>query len=213
LRIIVGFLTSLTIIGGIKMTNDNFSEIKSYLRTIPEGLLSGARTEQVKQLLSDCWEDLEGSDYTSMSIFKLHRIEEVEFIPPATLEFKIERHGQTVLNSVYADLHKWTINLEEGSAWCDERFGRRVVGKRSKPMKMEPIAEEVKELIISGNTKNEKLEWKSDKKVKVRIAEIIPETVKETTTARRKRFRRALEEKLTPNGWKMTTYNVYEKAV
>jgi hypothetical protein len=194
------------------MTNDNISKFKSYLRTIPKGLLSKAHTEQAKQHLTDCWEDLDGSDYTSMSIFKLHRIEEVEFIPPATLEFKIERHGQTVLNSVYADLHKWTIELEERSAWCDERFGRRVVGKRDKPLKVKPIAEDVAQWIIGGNTQTEKLEWKSDTKVKVRIGEVIPTTNAETTTARRKRFRKALEEKLTLYGWKMTTYNVYEKA-
>jgi len=54
--------------------------------------------------------------------------------------------------------------------------------------------------------------WKSDKKVQVRIGEVIPETYKQTTADRRKRFKKKLEELLLLHGWRTSSaYAVYEK--
>ena len=190
----------------------SLTELIKYVGKLSEGEIKGDDEKEVFRLLLDCWEDLYGSDDTSMSIFKLHRYENLTFTPPSTIRFEIERHGSTVYGSVYANVHKWTVNLEEGRADCDPYFGRRVVGVRDKPLKIEPIAKEICQEIMDQNKESENLIWKSDKKVRVRIGDIIPETNKQTTAARRKRFRKALEELLIANGWQPTrAYNIYEK--
>jgi hypothetical protein len=43
------------------------------------------------------------------------------------------------------------------------------------------------------------------------IGTIIPETYPQTTAARRKRFRHALEEILAPKGWVPVRPNIYKK--
>jgi len=146
-----------------------------------------------------------------MSIFKLHRIENLAWQPPNKLEFDIERHGSTVMESVYADVYHWTIDLDNRKA--DYNYPKkRLVGTRDKPLKVEPIAKKIAQEILDFDKDSENLEWKSDKKVRVLIAQIIPETNIQTTTTRRKRFRNCIEEMLLQHGWHKTSqYNVYEK--
>jgi len=192
-----------------KMTS--LEELKKYVQKLSEGKIEGDDEAEVLRLLADCWEDLDGSGDTAMSTYKLYRYENLTFIPPSTIQFEIERHGGTVQGSVYANVHLWTINLEEGTA-DGGTYSRRLVGVRDKPLKVKPIANEICQEIMDQNKESKYLIWKSDKKVRVRIGDIIPETIKQTTIARRKRFRAALEELLTANGWQTTgAYNVYEK--
>ena len=79
-------------------------------------------------------------------------------------------------------------------------------------MKVEPIAEKIAKDIFEYNTKSENIEWNSDTQVRVLISKVIPETNKQTTAARRKRFRKKIEELLFSNRWKTTSrFNIYEK--
>jgi len=189
---------------------DALDELRTYVKTLPEGRITDAK---VKLLISHCWDLLEGSSDHSMNMFKVHRAEDLMFNPPATILFNIERHGQTVQGSIYASVQKWQINLIEGTATSnpfDEE--KRIVGKRDAPLKVNPIAEKVVNDIVNLNKKSEYLQWKSDRKVRILIQHIIPETVQQTTTARRRRFREKLKELLTSKGWNGTTvYYVYEK--
>jgi len=192
---------------------NDLNKLVEYVKNVPAGEITGENEKQVAQLLHKCWDELDGSGDTSMDIFKLHRNENLTFIPPATIEFEIERHGATTFGSVYAHVYKWTINLREGTASCDQHPKRRLVGERSRPLNVEPLAKEIAQQIIDIDKNAKKLEWKSDEKVKVLIGEVIPETNKQTTSARRKRFRNKLKELLDAHGWRTTLgYNIYEKS-
>ena len=197
--------------GRKEMNMNHLAELIEYVKNLPEGKIAEENEKQVIQLLFECWDELDGSGDTSMDIMKLHRYENLTFIPPATIEFEIERHGASVLGSGYAHVYLWTINLKEGSANCGYPK-QRFTGKRDKPLKVKPLAENIAQQIVNLNKNHEMLDWKSDRKVKVRIAKVIPETNMQTTTARRKRFRNELEELLRPHGWHTSYYNVYEKS-
>ncbi len=187
-------------------------ELKSLLRELPAGNIEGEQERKIRPLLFNVWDHLEGSGATSLSVFKLHRMENLVFEPPSTIKFEIERHGSTVMGSVNADVHLWTINLADLTASCDEHYKKRVVGVRDTPLKVKPLAERVVNDIVDLKQDSKFLEWKPNGKVKVRIAEIIPATNQQTTTARRKRFRQCVEDLLKPHGWKATSsYNLYEK--
>jgi hypothetical protein len=187
------------------------NKFRVFLKTLPVGRILGENEIKVKKFLFDCWSDLEGSDDTSMSVMKLHRIENLAYNPPNKIEFDIERHGGTVMGSVYAEVYHWTIDLDQGQVHHDYPK-KRVVGTRDEVLKVGPIAEKIVQEILGFDKDSQNIEWKSDKKVRVLISEIIPETNQQTTTARRKRFRNCVEELLLPNGWQTTKqYNVYEK--
>jgi len=187
------------------------NKFREFVKTLTLGRILGEDQKKVMRFLSDCWDDLEGSGDTSMSVFKLHRIENLAYKSPNEIEFDIERHGGTVMGSVYAEGYHWIIDLYQGRAHYDYPK-RRLVGTRDKPLKVGPIAEKVVQEILEHNEDSENLEWKSDQKVRVLISEIVPETNQQTTAARRKRFRNCIEELLLPNGWqKAAQYNVYEK--
>jgi hypothetical protein len=171
-----------------------------FVKTLPPGRILGEDEKKVKRFLFDYWGDLKGSGDTSMSVMKLHRIENLAYKSPNKIEFDIERHGGTVMGSVYAEVYHWTIDLDHGLAHWDFPK-KRVVGIKAKPLKVGPIAEKVVQEILEHNEDSENLEWKSDQKVRVLISEIIPETNKQTTAARRKRFRNCVEELLLPNGY------------
>jgi len=132
---------------------DALDELRTYVKTLPEGRITDAK---VKLLISHCWDLLEGSSDHSMNMFKVHRAEDLMFNPPATILFNIERHGQTVQGSIYASVQKWQINLIEGTATSnpfDEE--KRIVGKRDAPLKVNPIAEKVVNDIVNLNKKSE----------------------------------------------------------
>lgn len=52
-----------------------------YIRTLPEGKICDVDAGQVRLFLSKYWGRLSGSDDTSMDQFKLHRIENIRYIP------------------------------------------------------------------------------------------------------------------------------------
>lgn len=187
-------------------------EFRNYLKDLPPGAISNENEQKVMSLLVNCWEDLSGSENTSLKYYKLPRAENLTFIPPHTLTFEIERHGAAVKGSVYGEVHKWTIDLLNCSAKCDRNYKRRVLSERARPLKVEPLVEEIVNQIINLYKTAENLKWSSDRKVKILIGNIIPATNKQTTVSRRKRFRDKLEASLAPHGWHPTSvYNTYEK--
>ena len=135
------------------------NDLREFLKKLPPGKVQGENEEKIKSLLFDCWDDLESSSDTSMSIFKLHRIENLAWQPPNKLEFDIERHGSTVVGSVYADLYHWTIDLDNRQAHFDYPK-KRLVGTRDKPLKVEPIAKKILQEILGFDKDSENLEWK-----------------------------------------------------
>jgi hypothetical protein len=70
-----------------------------------------------------------------------------------------------------------------------------------------PLAEEIVRLILE-RTEDDRLNWNGDSSVRVLIGRILPEgsAVKQTLIGRRKRFRKALMERLEAEGWGLSAY-------
>ena len=129
------------------ITDQKIDELRTYLNGVSEGEITD--TEELVFLLASCWDELDGGSAQGMEGLKLYfRVEDLCWQPPL-LSFRIERHGDTVQGSVYAEMQGWTVNVEKGSAVCAPS-GRRVVGNRKPPMKVEPLAKEIVELISAG---------------------------------------------------------------
>ena len=131
----------------------NINELRIAVKGLPEGKLKGNDFHTILSLLTNCWDDLQIDDDTSMTAYKLYRAEELSFHPPAILSFLMERHGQTVYGSVYADLHEWSVDLESGKAFCNKYYGKRVVGEKDKPLNVKPLVEEVANNIFNHGNK------------------------------------------------------------
>jgi hypothetical protein len=123
-------------------TDDPIKSLRDFVAHLKEGPIHGEHEKDLRRLLFNCWEELKGSDQTSMDILKLHRAENLSDRPPNVLEFDIERHGATVYGSIYAHMYHWTIDLDKGSANHDYP-AQRIVGKRDAPLRVDPLAEQV----------------------------------------------------------------------
>jgi hypothetical protein len=177
----------------------NLETLRSFVQSLKPGEI--ADRAPLEERLSQCWHELKlEGDEGGMDGYKLiGRMDNVVWNPPL-LTFRIERHGGTVLGSVYAEMQAWTVDVENGTASCDVSAGRRVVGERDKPFDAGAAAKEIAELITSGKS-DPRLERKTASKVRILIGTVVPATNLQTTTARRKRFWQALQEELAPRGW------------
>jgi hypothetical protein len=104
------------------------------------------------------------------------------------------------LGIIYGMTPQWTINIDEPSASCNPDFGYRQVLPRAGPLNVQPLAEEVAAAIIEGCQDN-RVKWLDGGKVQVRVNECIPPATRRTDEGRRRRFRRALHERLAGSGW------------
>jgi hypothetical protein len=173
--------------------------LRQYLTTLTPGAIEN--TEQIETLLAACWDEFAGHDADGLAGHKLRgRMENVTWNPPV-LAFDIERHGGTVLGSSRAEVHSWSVDLEQMIATC--RMGRhRQLTPMQPRLKVEPIVEEITRLIINRQ-QDDRLRWRADGTVQVLVGKILPEgsAVKQTLAGRRKRFRKALTDRLKAEGW------------
>lgn len=150
-----------------------------------------------------------------MEVHKLiNRMEDENWNPPI-LRFMIERHGATVMGSVYAEMQCWSVDVEKGLAKL-ETTKRRLVGSKRKPLKVEPIANEISDLVSTGKD-DRRLKWYGKERVRVLIAEVLPEDfslAKQTLAGRRRRLRDKIEKALSAHGWSKVSHtapHTYEK--
>lgn len=156
-------------------------------------------TEELDDVVASYWHELAGSAEGGMEGRKLEgRMEMAEWNPPL-LTFNIERHGATVNGSVYAEVQHWSVNVETGEASLEGRR-RRQVSAKDKPLKVEPLVEEIIAAIVE-RANDHRLKWDGDQKVRILISSVISATNNQTRSARRKRFWNAMEEKIEPLGW------------
>ena len=173
-------------------------DLRNFLSMLPSGRV--VEVGKVEGLLNKAWNELTGSDSGGMQAYKLiERVEKPIWNPPV-LEFQIEWHGGTVMGSVYAGLQTWRIDVQKGVAEFAEHPRGRLVGERAEPLKVEPLVGEIETLVREGK-EDLRLKWLSTNCVRVQISEVIPATNKQTTSERRKRFIKALEERLKVAGW------------
>jgi hypothetical protein len=180
-------------------------DLRRYLATIPPGEISD--TDELQGLLAECWDDLMVTE-GGMKAYKLMgRMEQVSWTPP-DLHFEIERHGAAMLGSTRAEVQRWTVNVETGTASL-RTPGRRQLYPMSPRLNVEPMTEEIAQFIVNRE-RDERLKWYEDGHVRVLIGKIIPsEGPQETLLKRRRRFRISLTKRLTQQGWKEIHANSY----
>ena len=179
------------------MSERALSELVTHLNSLPRGPVED--TLRVTRLLSNCWNELAGSE-GGMTSHKIHRIEKVQWNPPL-LEFEIERHGGTVHGSTRAEIQEWIVSVETRRATLERGSRYRQLEPQDARLNVKPIAEGVATLIVNFQD-DQALKWSGDRKtVTIQIGKLIPENIQQTTTDRRKRFRAALEPLLLRKGW------------
>lgn len=164
----------------------------------------------LERLLAAVWDELSGDDGGMEAYKLLNRMEKPIWNPPV-LNFRIERHGGTVLGSSRAEIQEWTVDLEEMTTTV-KVVGRRQVRKPQSGLDVKAIAAELNSAIIAGN-QDDRLKWDGTSKVQVLIGKVLPEgsAVKDTLADRRKRLRDELTCLLEQARWKLVRPNVYEK--
>jgi hypothetical protein len=118
---------------------------------------------------------------------------------PPELSFNIERHGGIGKGSTRAEVQTWQVNLDRKVANLLDTQKRQKF-PMAKPLKVEPIADEIAALIVKGQ-EDKRIKWDGASRVRVIVGNIIPSTNKQTTHGRRKRFSKELERCLAPCGW------------
>jgi hypothetical protein len=111
------------------------------------------------------------------------------------------------MGSTRATAYRWRLDVQALTAQIVEEKRRQLYAMDER-LNVKPIAESLAEAIIAGRA-DERLKIGKDESVRLNIGPIIPQTVKETTSARRKRLRRHLDALLEPHGWRPVRANVY----
>jgi hypothetical protein len=189
------------------MTDSNdaaaVSVLSAYLQNIPSGSVQESAKSETVKLLAQCWHALTGSDDGGMEGHKLiGRTENITWTSPV-LQFRIERHGATVNGSKLASVQHWSVNLDKRDADLQEESTRRLEIFDAR-LDVNKLASEICNA-ITAKVDEPRLKWDGNDTVKVLIAVVIPPTNKQTTAGRRKRFWKALDEKLAPLGWKRSS--------
>ena len=188
---------------------NNKDEILKHLASLTAGPLTDDDANTVISYIAGHWDSFDGNaNQTKMAPHKVGRAEHVEFTPPSTIAFNAERHGGLCLGSKYAEIEGWTVDLLNNTAYGGA-VGRRLLEPRDKPLKVRPLAEQVVNAVVARDEASPLIKWRSANDLRVQIGTIIPTTYKQTTAARRKRFRTALREMLAPLGWSEVSYNRY----
>lgn len=181
------------------MEEGPLEELRQFLIKLPAGRVSSGEQLRLVQLLQNCWHMFSGSGEEGMAAYKVVRMEEPWWGPPV-LTFEIERHGGTALGSTRAEIQIWHVDLDSRQAEC-QVGGYRQLYPRDAVFDVKPVADELAKLIICGS-QDERLQWSATGRVRILTGKIIPAWSKQTLEGRRKRFLKAMEERLAPQGWR-----------
>jgi hypothetical protein len=187
----------------------SIDKLREYLSSIPRGKVSDVAN--LEPLLFDAWPEFEGSGAEKMASYKLPgRIEAARWAPPE-LSFEIERHGRTACGSTRADIHRWTLNLNSGTAACG-KISHRQIRPMMPRLDVGSIAREIAGIINDGGT-DPRLRRRDDQTVQVLIRRVLPKgsAVSQTLQDRRERFRVALENLLGRSGWERLRRDVFRR--
>lgn len=174
--------------------------LKEWVSRLDVGPISDPDTnKQFKSHITDNWDTFQGGHDGGMKWEKLYRMESPAWEPPF-LRFDIERHGGTVKGSIYADVQRWSINVE---TWKKDFavVKRRQLFAKDARLDTKKLAGEIAELILSGSPDGCRLKWDGPNKFTIEIGEVIPASNQQTTSSRRKRFISQITPLLTEHGW------------
>ena len=173
-------------------------ELRQFLAKLSPGQVPLVDQPRLVQLLQNCWHMLSGSGEEGMGKSKVVRMEDPKWKPPL-LMFTIERHGATALGSTRAALQDWIVDIHLGVAEYHVG-GYRQLYPRAAAFDVRPVADELSNLVICGS-QDERLQWSATGRVRILTGKILPGWSKQTLEGQRKRFLRAMEERLAPHGW------------
>jgi hypothetical protein len=184
----------------------DWNKLVEFLNSLPAGKVpdSGKASRAICSFLSDCWDDIPGSDTGKVGSGRLDHIKQLEWNPP-DLSFVILRHGGTVMGSSRAELKGWTVDVERRTAVCGPA-GHRQIKPLAPRLDFTRITDEIVSAIKSG-IDDPRLTWSPQRDwVKVNLAKAIgktPSQPKETVRGRTKNLRDRLIQILTQKlGWK-----------
>ena len=182
------------------MEESHLQLLRQFLSKLPTREVPIEMQPELVRLLKYCWDMFIGSDQEGMEAYKLERIEKPRWDPPL-LEFMIERHGGMVLGSSRAERQCWSVDLDRKIAEYNV-IGYRQLYPRAAPVDVEPIADELVEL-ITKHRQDERIRWSKDGRVQILSERIFPtgSASKQTIEGRRSRLSKAIEERLTQHGW------------
>ena len=126
-------------------------KLRSYLASISFGPITDV--QNLETLLGECWAQINGGTEEGMYASKLlGRMENTPWDPPV-LSFEIERHGRILLGSSRADLQRWEIDINQGSAIC-RVGGMHQLYPMQPGLDVKPIAKEIlKWLCVASRTR------------------------------------------------------------
>jgi hypothetical protein len=186
--------------------------LRRSLGALPAGRVSWDHLAEIEDRLVAAWGGLVGSREERTTANKLRgRIEDLVWQPPE-LSFTIARHGGTVHGSTREALHRWTVNVDAGTASLESTRGFRQVGARAPALKVEPLVDEIV-AAVDAHQEHPALEWRSPNRVRVYPKRIggIDEGFQQTASGRVKRLVAVLEPRLAALGWnRCPVQNRYE---
>ena len=177
----------------------SISSLSQCLASVPPGSITD--TGKLIELLYKCWSEFEGSTEHRMSADKLGRMEDVKWQPPK-LTFTIERHGAMTGGSSRAELQKWIVDIHEQRAHVGTTAYRQIY-LHEKALRVEPLVERAVKAVGTLDSTDPCIKELPDGRVRVLVGKLVPadNVVKQTLAGRRKRFRKALEARLSEIGW------------
>lgn len=188
--------------------DQSLESLRAWLADLPLGPVADTHRAELLGRLAGCWDAFAGGSDSRMATHKLTRAEGLEWEPPA-IRFEIERHGGTVLGSIYAEVQAWTVDTAAATASTGYGARRRRLGDATPRLDVRPLADDLAGAILAQRD-HHALKWSPGRRVvRLNIGAVIPDNgPKETIGARRKRLRAALAERLA--GWEPTAANRYE---
>jgi hypothetical protein len=187
-------------------------KLNSLLSGVPAGEIPASIKDELLKLVGAGWQELSGSDDTSMDAWKILRGEGPEKITwnPPCLSFVIDRHGGTALGSTRAERQQWTLNLESLTA-DPLQIGFRQLRRNAPKLDVKALADDVCKAVQEGPTSTAQLVskaivvWKNNHELTVFHGKIISGAYQRTISGRRKRFRAELETQMKLIGWELVS--------
>jgi hypothetical protein len=182
-------------------------QLLDYLATVPVGAVTD--TADLAECLAACWDEYAGSSETDVAAAELAgRLHSAVWRPPV-LSLEFEPKTGAARRRFGAPLPRWLLDTEKRSVTQSIQPSRPPSPNRPK-LNIVELAQQITRLVVEHRD-DFRLRWYSDGSVRVAVGVIFPEGAgfKQTVSNRRRKFRMALDEKLTAAGWRRVKDYVY----
>ena len=186
---------------------DDMEVLADYLALMPTGPISD--TSRLLPLLEASWNDFAGGDAEGMTSSQLNGMGTVIWLSPY-LYLVVERDDYAAHGFYRGERLIWWLNMDAKRATC--QIERHVQLRPHAEVRVDVgrPARKVVRMILEHQA-DEWLQWNQDGSVRVCVGKILPEgvAVQQMITERRRRFRRAVKDRLLRAGWWEKALHVY----